>query len=388
MLSELLCSNGGIIRIPEGAKFGLREVIAVITYAATSTANSPEAAVLELKRKMPGAAIPSADTVLNYIYENDVEEILSSFRKINSEILAVVGIPEEPVDVAVDFHDIPYYGDKNDKGVRGIKTKNGTSWGHSFFTIDMLRDPKQTFDIVNLTGLNKDYAILIEGVVSRVRAMGIKIGISFWDREFFNLPSILTLSSIGVHFIMAASINKRIKRMLEEHKRKNGVMPAIFKFRFKDKRSPEFYLVAIPNPDYDPKDDKKKNEFLLFATSINFGSVDEFVKRVPEEYRRRWNIETGYRVKNEFKIRTCSKKGVARVFFFVVQCIMHNFLNVQKSILSIAAYQLKSLIAEDIQEYLCVDKFANTISFREFYTRMASYNEYRVMELRCRLAAS
>ena len=125
MLSELLCSNGGIIRVPEGAEYTLKDTIAVITYAATSTANSPEAAVSELKRKMPDAAIPSADTVFNYIYENEIEEILSSFRKINSAILALIGIPDEPVDVAVDFHDIEYYGDKNDKGVRGIKTKNG-----------------------------------------------------------------------------------------------------------------------------------------------------------------------------------------------------------------------------------------------------------------------
>ena len=43
----------------------------------------------------------------------------------------MIGIPDEPVDVAVDFHDIGYYGDKNDKGVRGIKPNN--SWGHSFF---------------------------------------------------------------------------------------------------------------------------------------------------------------------------------------------------------------------------------------------------------------
>jgi hypothetical protein len=162
----------------------------------------------------------------------------------------------------------------------------------------------------------------------------------------------------------------------------------IFNYQFEDKRSPEFYLVAIPNQDYDLKDEKKKNEFLLFATSINFGSVEEFVKRVPEEYRRRWNIETGYRVKNEFKIRTCSKKRVARVLFFVVRAILHNFLNVQKSILPIAAYELKSLIAEDIQEYLCNGKFVNTLPLRVFYAKMASYNERRVMELRCQLAAS
>ena len=337
---------------------------------------------------MPDASIPSADTVFNYIYENDIEDILSFFRRVNSEVLALTGMPDGPVYAAVDFHDKGYHGDKNDKGVRGIKPKNGTSCDHSFFTIDLLGMPKLTLDIVNITGLNKDYAILIEGVVNGLKEKGIKIGTMFLDREFFNLVSILALFCLGVDFIMPARFNKRIKRMLEEHKREKGVTPAIFKYRFEDKRSPEFYLVAIPNPDYDTKRDKKKSEFLLFATSINFGSLEEFVMRVPEEYKRRWNIETGYRVKNEFKIRTCSKKGVARVLFFVIECILHNFLNVQKSILSIAAYELKSLITEDIQNYLHDGKFLNTIPFREFYAKMASYNEHRLMELRCQLAAA
>jgi hypothetical protein len=132
MLSELLCSNGGIIKIPAGAKYTQEDAIAIINYAATSTATSVEAAVSELKRKMPNAAIPSADTVFNYIYENEIDEILSFFRRVNSEILALTGIPDEPADVAVDFHDKGYYGDKNDKGVRGIKPKKWNLLGAFF----------------------------------------------------------------------------------------------------------------------------------------------------------------------------------------------------------------------------------------------------------------
>ena len=64
-------SNSGVIRIPEGAIYSLEDTIAVIVYATTLTAKSPEATVSGLKQKMPNAAIPSADTVLNYIYEND-----------------------------------------------------------------------------------------------------------------------------------------------------------------------------------------------------------------------------------------------------------------------------------------------------------------------------
>jgi len=63
MLSEILHRNGGIINVPEGAKYSQQDAINVIAYAATSTNNSVEAAATELRRKMPDASIPCADTV-------------------------------------------------------------------------------------------------------------------------------------------------------------------------------------------------------------------------------------------------------------------------------------------------------------------------------------
>lgn len=187
---------------------------------------------------------------------------------------------------------------------------------------------------------------------------------------------------------MAAKIDKRIKKLLEQHKRENGREPAIFEHSFKAEGSPGFYLVAIPNPDYDPskRAGPGNKDFLLFATSIAFGSTEEFVKRVPRSYRARWNIETGYRVKKEFKIRTCSRSYIVRVLFFVIQCITHNFLNLLKRILRITAHQLKARIVEDIDRYLRRGRFWNNISLGAFYAKIAYYNRYRTLELRSRLA--
>jgi|GEM_PF-4510797 len=39
-------------------------------------------------------------------------------------------------------------------------------------------------------------------------------------REFFDLKLILTLPGIGIDYIMAASSNKRINRLLDEHIKK------------------------------------------------------------------------------------------------------------------------------------------------------------------------
>jgi hypothetical protein len=99
-------------------------------------------------------------------------------------------IPDTPQDFAIDFHNEGYYGDKNAEGVRGIQPKHDTSWWHVYFTLDWLGSPAHTLDIVNFTGLNKDYAALVEGVVLRLRGMGLQIRAIFEDREFFNRSAI------------------------------------------------------------------------------------------------------------------------------------------------------------------------------------------------------
>ena len=255
--------------MPEGAEYSQQEALNVISYAATSTNNSPEAASNELRRKMPEASVPCADTVLSYIKTaKSVEEILSFYRVLNSVFLPLLKIPNTPQDFAIDFHNEGYYGDKNTKGVRGIQPKNRTSWGHVYFTLDWLGGPTHTLDIVNVTGLDKDYAALVEGVVLRIKEMGLQVRAILEDREFFNRSAISKFYELGVDFIMAAKIDKRIKKLLEQHKRENGREPAIFEYSFKAEGSPEFYLVAIPNPDYDPskRAGPGKKDFLLFAS--------------------------------------------------------------------------------------------------------------------------
>lgn len=60
------------------------------------------------------------------------------------------------------------------------------------------------------------------------------------------------------------------------------------------------------------------------------------------------NIESGYNVKNVFKMRICSKSPVVRALFFTLQCVLCNILNMLKVGLDVTICQLKSAISSDI----------------------------------------
>ena len=343
-VSSELFSKSNIITLPESANYERQDILNVLLHASTSSTNSLESASNDLKRKNPDLRIPSADTVFNYIKDNKIEDILSSFRNMNLEIFKMMKLENKIHDIAIDCHDIPYYGDENTPGIRGIKLKNGSSWGKSFCTLDIIGNSQLTLDVIDINGLNKNYSLFIESLFKRLEIIGVKTGTAYLDKEFFNIAVISKLDELKINFVIAAKSNPIINKELKNHQKEWGNTSTIFKYQFK-KGGPSFNVVAI----YD--DIKKK--YLLFAKNKKAESIEKFEKTIPEEYRKRWNIETGYRVKNDFKIRSCTKSPVARVLFFIIQCIMYNVLNMLKSVLEITAYELKSSINEDINKPRC-----------------------------------
>jgi uncharacterized protein (DUF1810 family) len=376
-VSSELFSKYDIITLPESANYRCQNILNVLLHASTSSTNSLESASNDLKSKNPDLKIPSADTIFNYIKDNNIEDSLSAFRKMNCEIFKMMKLENTVHDIAIDFHDIPYYGDKNTLGMRGIKPKNGSSWGKSFCTLDIIGTSHLTLDIIDVNGLNKNYSLFIKSLFERLKIMGVKTGTAYFDKEFFNRAVISKLCELKVDFVIAAKSNQVINSKLENHKREWGNTSTIFEYQFQ-KGGPSFNIVAIYN-------DKKKR-FLLFATNKEAESIEKFEKTIPEEYRKRWNIETGYRVKNDFKIRTCTKSPVARTLFFAIQCIMYNILNMLKSVIEITAYELKSSINEDINKAVRYGlKSLNLIPVKVLLDCLKWYNEERNRVLRTRL---
>ena len=386
-LTSELFNKANIINLPEGAKYSLQDTLNVIFHAANSTTNSIESASIDLQIKNPDKKVQSGDSIHDYINSNSIDYIMSSFRQINNEIIHLANLKGTNQDVAIDFHDIPYYGDKDTPGVRGIKPKNGTSWGYSFCSLDIIGDIKLTLEVIGINGLAKNYSVLIESMMQRLKAMEINLRILYMDREFFNSPVISTLHRLNKNYIIAAKSNKKINGILLEHKKKFGQTSTIFKYRF-EKGGPTFNIVAILNPKYNPNDkkDRGNNEYHLFATNLAVNIESDFIKKIPEEYRKRWNIETGYRVKNAFKIRTCSKSPIARTLFFLIQCILYNIESLLKLVIEIDAYKLKSAISGAIVTVLREGyKSLFHVTLQSFMNYWRNFNDDRTKALHDRL---
>lgn len=98
---------------------------------------------------------------------------------------------------------------------------------------------------------------------------------------------------------MPAVKNIGIQRAIEEYH--HGLRNAASWYVMKNAAGRYERFVLIIRPAARPDDDKGKktgritDDYIAFATNLSVGRAQLGILTLPEEYRRRWDIETAYR---------------------------------------------------------------------------------------------
>jgi|Deesub1362B_J571_1020462.scaffolds.fasta_scaffold02303_7 hypothetical protein len=110
-------------------------------------------------------------------------------------------------------------------------------------------------------------------------------------------------------FVMPAIKNPRVKKLMKEYD-----APTIVRYRMgstKDGRVAHFNLFIVEAED---------GQKIVFASNHPY----YYESIIAEKYRKRWGIETSYRVKSELRLKTCSRKYVVRFFMFCFSVLLYN----------------------------------------------------------------
>lgn len=286
-----------------------------------------------------GLPYPSGDNVFYHLNKLNEGNVFSMFQRVNSEMLKQAkgyGIFDRSVWSGLDIHKMPWFGEKKDKNVLGMERIRGTSFGHGYASIECVNTRKPfTLAAVPLNQFTIKKEIITK-LVNESRKH-VEIGRMFLDRGFFNVESIATLMELSVHFIIPAVKNKRIKRIIREAHCNSQKIPnseycgLITDYTMKSgKRSVTFKLVVILKPP--DKDGEKWNEF-AYATNINVTLKNAL--ELADSYRNRWGIETGYRVKENVRGKTCSRNYAIRLLLQLLSIILYNLWQLCNLIVSI-----------------------------------------------------
>ena len=246
------------------------------------------------------------------------DQILKMFKRVYEVLWEMIpdtkALKGANAIVAIDTTDWLYYGKKDNRYIVGTKPQKGTSYCYKFISIDIVQPGKRytllALPITQLDNRNDLLRELIEFARKRV-----KIKLALLDRGFFNIETQKMLNSYGIKYIMPCTQYSNIKEILQ----KVPTPYIINDFLMGKDLHYNMAIKQFPNK-------KGIMKTYAYATNITLDTddPDKEATWLAEEYRKRWGIETGYRIKKSFLPRTTSKDYRIRLFYFLYAVLLYN----------------------------------------------------------------
>ena len=301
----------------EGCAYGAEDIWDVLLAAAVERTT-----VETICDEMKG---PSANTVRNALKGilPDDEGVVDLEASLNE--MLVDRLPKQlwarRMPCASDLVYIPYHGEheEEDEAIRRGQAKSGTTHFHCYATLYAVKNNKRY--TLALTFVRRSDMVLdvLQRLLIRVKQLEVRIKRLFLDRGFDNNAVIGYLSEQPFPTIIALTIRGKqggTRALLKG--RKSYVTTYT---RRSTKYPTETFTVHVACK-YG-KGRYKRCGLYRFAYIV-IGELNMQPLQVYHEYRRRFGIETSYRLMNLVRVRTTSKSPTMRLFYVGLALTMLN----------------------------------------------------------------
>ena len=258
--------------------------------------------------------VPSGDALMQQLQKLSLDNIESQFDKVfEKQFKKNFGKRKPKVIAIIDLHEQETYSKEKriSKDIRGGKHKNGTNYFFKFATIQILYKDKILTMKSLLHRRGQSLKEIVKKLVNHVKKF-VRIKTLLLDRGFRDVNIFNELEFIQVPILMPCIKDKKTKKEFESSTRSFRVVK--YWWRNCKGEFADFKLVMIKLSDGKEIGFYTTLKFVWLRTAKSFLSL----------YAKRWNIETGYRVQNQFLPRTTCVKGVVRHFYFCYAVAMHN----------------------------------------------------------------
>ncbi len=304
------------------------------------------------KELRPQVGCPDADTLLyhlkNYIDMNDLHRMFTTLFEIVWEMTRKINLFDirKHYDVAIDFTEWYFYGDRGAPMVVGKEPERGTSKCYKFATINIVEAGKRFTLLALPVGPFDTKEQVLRKLLSYAMER-IKIRRLYVDRGFCDSNAIKVFDSLHLKYLMPATKISTVKNVLEV-----ATAPSIVtNFIMKDIT---FNLVIVEEEDNNGEMVKR-----AFATNEEYNENDvNLAERLFDLYGKRWGIETSYRVKkHSYLPKTTSKNYLIRLFYFMFSVLLYNLWLLADILIWLALY---GVVKED---HLITSKYFGTVLY-------------------------
>ena len=223
--------------------------------------------------------------------------------------------------VAIDYNRLPYYGNPSPEEAPYIckgKAESGTTRFYVYATLYVIRKGKRVTVALIIVRPDDTYVAVITRLLDKIASLNIKIECLYADKGFFNVPVIRWLKALGIPFVMPVVIRgkKGGTRQLVRDKKTRKTTYTMESAEYGTVTF-DVWIVSVYS-----KGKYGKHGTAAFAYAVN--NIGIGLRGIFKDYRKRFGIETSYRLKNLCRIRTTIKNPAVRLLFVGLSFIIVN----------------------------------------------------------------
>lgn len=284
------------------------------------------------------------DSLHMWIKESYEEDFKESFQ--SQVIRALKHVPTQHARIAVDLTHEPFWG--KTRSVHIINNEPDKKYGAEFkySVVSLITRNKQiplmALPVIEGQGIAKHTIELLEFCFSLFK----KIRLALFDRGYYVAEIIDYLEARKIKYIiLCPERSGKIEDYVNQTKQLGKFVHQMKYSKEKSNWKPKTLIVVCKGIDEFP---------WMFATNINLRTRVEYIWY----YKRRWQIETNFRVEDEGRIKSKSTNYLIRYFYFLIGLLLHMFWIVNKNIKYHVPYKkyLDIIETELLMSYLEIDR--------------------------------
>lgn len=257
--------------------------------------------------------VPSGDALMQQLQKLSINEVEQQFNTIFEKQFSKICRKKKKAIVIIDIHEQETHSKekRTSDDIRGGKHKNGTNFFFKFATAQVIVNNKIMTLSVKHYRRQDELNVIVHGLVEYAKKF-VKIKVLLLDRGFRDVKIFNWLEYLQVPVLMPCIKDGKTRDEFEKNISEFKVVK--YCWRNPDNEFADFKLLMIKF---------SNGKEIGFYTTIRFTFLHS-VKYYLELYKKRWNIETGYRLQKSFLPKTTCVKGVVRYFYFCYAVAMHN----------------------------------------------------------------
>jgi len=256
-----------------------------------------------------------ADTIYRRIKETPISMIERAYLDYIKRVSTKFKLNEKEVILAFDYTDEDFYGEVQGFNIHGWTGKDGITGKFKFLTCSIISDDvPQKIPLISVpinighykSSVVKECLFLIKDLVGEIKLI-------LFDRGFYDNDLMYELTKMNYPFLIFVPKRKEYKQLFEELEEEKTIF--VHDYTFKKDMSTwegETYLAFLKQI-YDFRSDK--NYDWIFATNVEKIILSNLLMT----YKKRWRIETQFRVQDEARIKCKSTDMKIRYFLFMFE---------------------------------------------------------------------